>query len=421
MNQQIRTLRYKIKGECWLGDITQADRDALLDFSRELQLRQSEYSDHRHAKLLSHCRTMARDAGPITEALEDESAAKRIVNWIHSTYDSEETDRDFRVALRRFGAILANSGGYVPEDVDVSDRGIPRTIDWISATTSSTYDPAPDPGQMLKWDEDVKPMLEAASNERDAAAIALQFDAGLRGGEFVDLTVGSISDHRHGLQVTVQGKQGQRSVTLIPSVPYIKRWLAAHPAGDDPDAPLWTKVNSPEEVSRSYKNRIFKKAADKAGVSKPVTPTNFRKSSASWAASRGMNQAHIEDRYGWVRGSTVASRYVAIFEKDSDLEYAKLHGLDVEEDEPEDRSPLECPNCGQDTPRDKDLCVWCGQALEPQTAQVVNEIEGHLLDSIRNAEDTEEVEAGVSVLEKFRESPEQRSELIEELSDALEG
>jgi integrase len=60
---------------------------------------------------------------------------------------------------------------------------------------------------MLDWEEDVLPMIEAAQNSRDAAAIALQFDAGLRGGEFEDLTVGDITDNKHGLQITVDGKR----------------------------------------------------------------------------------------------------------------------------------------------------------------------------------------------------------------------
>lgn len=412
MNGELERLRQQIEADYRAGDIPERDKEALLDFSRELALRRSEYSDYRHIKLLRHCRQMALNAGPIVEALESEPKAKDLVNWIHETYDSEETNRDYRVAIRRFGAILAETNGYVLEDVGISDKGLPRTLAWISSTTSSTYDPAPKPGDMLKWDDDIKPMLEAAKNERDAAAIALQFDAGLRGGEFANLSVGDVSDHKHGLQVTVQGKQGQRSVTLIPSVPYVKRWLQAHPAGNPPDAPLWSHLNKPKELSRSFKNRVFKQTAERAGINKPVTPTNFRKSSASWAASRGMNQAHIEDRYGWVRGSRVAARYVSIFKEDSDREYAKLHGLDVEEDEPEDRSPLECPNCGQQTPRDKDMCVWCGQALEPGTARVLDDIRNRLLDAMAETDDQDERQAYRKALDDMGDDPELLAEMI---------
>lgn len=241
---------------------------------------------------------------------------------------------------------------------------MPESVAWIDSTTPSIYDPAPDPADMLRWNEDIEPMLDHAKNERDRAAIALQFDAGLRGGEFADLTVGSIAEHRHGLQVTVQGKQGQRSVTMIPSTPYVEQWLKSHPGEGDPDAPLWSKVTSPEGISRPMMYRMFQDPAKCAGIQKPVTPTNFRKSSASWCGSKGLNQAYLEDRYGWVRGSKVASRYVAIFSEDKDNEYARLYGKEVEaEESPEDRSPVECPNCSMDTPRSKDICVWCEQAI----------------------------------------------------------
>lgn len=400
--------------------IAEEDRPLLLAFSEELQLRRAEYSDKRHLKLLSHCVRLAESAGPLAPALENEDRAKEIVNWIHSEYENEETNKDFRIALRRFGKILADANGHVPESVELSDKGIPRPLDWINSTTSSTYDPAPDPGKMLKWDADVKPMLEEA-NDRDAAAIALQFDAGLRGGEYASLTVGSISEHRHGLQVTVQGKQGQRSITLIPSGPYIERWLAVHPAGDDPDAPLWTKVNAPQELSRKYKNLMLKKPAERAGVDKPVTPTNFRKSSASWAASRGMSQAHLENRYGWVRGSKVASRYVTVFSEDTDREYARLHGKDVREEEPEDRSPLECPKCGNETPRHKDLCVWCGQALEPGAAEIADEMEEQLVDLMADAETEEEREGYKKAWLKMRKDPERRAEMVDDLAEEWAG
>lgn len=412
MNDAIERLRQKIKSECRAGEISTADRDALLTFSKELALRRSEYSDHRHTKLLSHGRQLAQaDAPGVTKALADKGAAKDLVAWVHREYENEETNRDYRVALRRIGALLAETE-HVPGDVELSEKGLPRPVSWVSASTSTNYDPAPDPGQMLKWDDDVKPMIELAENERDAALIALQFDAGLRGGELYDLTVGSISDHKHGLQVTVQGKMGQRTVTLIPSVPYIKRWLSAHPGSDDPDAALWSHLSRNQQVSRSLLNRIFKRAADHAGVTKPVTPTNFRKSSASWAASRGMNQAHIEDRYGWVRGSRTASRYVSIFKEDSDREYAKMHGIDVKEEEPEDRSPIECPNCGNENPPDRDMCVWCGQALEPGTARVVDELESKMLDAMAKTDDAEVRQQIRDQLDRLSENPELMSEWV---------
>jgi len=156
---------------------------------------------------------------------------------------------------------------------------------------------------MLKWEEDVLLMIEEARNARNAALTAVAFDAGARSGELQDLIVGDVSDAENGLRVFVDGKMGQRSVLLIPSVPYLQCWLSDHPDSNDGDAPLWSKLSRPEEFTYRRSRSIFDDVAQRAGVTKPVTPTNFRKSNASWLADKGMNQAYIEDRQGRKRGS----------------------------------------------------------------------------------------------------------------------
>lgn len=59
---------------------------------------------------------------------------------------------------------------------------------------------------MLRRDEDILPMIDVTHNNRDAAIIAVAYDAGTRSGKFRALTVGDISDHRNGLQISVDGK-----------------------------------------------------------------------------------------------------------------------------------------------------------------------------------------------------------------------
>lgn len=334
-------------------EISSADSDALLAFSDELFLRSAEYSDHRHEKLLRHCVRMAEEVGGLADALEDRDAAEDLVRWINRTYDNEETNRDYRVALRIFAK-------HTTDGTDVPD-----SVDWVSGQTSRSYDPQPNPGDMLHWDEHILPMIEATHNNRDAAIIATAWDAGCRSGEFRELTVGDVTDHKHGLQITVDGKTGQRTVTLIPSVPHLQRWLGDHPAQNIPNAPLWSKLHSADGLSFRMFKKILETAADSADVTRPVTLTNFRKSSASHLASQGMSQAHIEDHHGWTRGSNVASRYVSVFDDDADRELARIHGKDVEEDEPDPIAPVECPRCGRETPRDEEFCVWCEQAIEP--------------------------------------------------------
>ena len=403
--ERIGRLRERIQDSEEISDV---DREVLLEFDDQLQLRGAEYSDHRHLKLLRHNTIAAEEVGALSETLDDRNAAEDVVKWINRTYENPETNRDYRVAFRMFGRLTTDGDDEPPE-----------SIDWVPSGTPKTYDPAPDPAEMLDWEEDVQPMIEATSTPKEAAAVALQFDAGFRGGEFKPLSVDQFTDHRFGLQATVQGKQGQRTVTLIPSVPYVRQWLEAHPGGDE--APLWCKKTVPEtRVSDRTIYNWFERSADRAEISKPVTLTNFRKSSASFMASQGMSQAHLEERYGWVRGSKTASRYVQVFAEKSELETAKAWGKEIEEaEEPEAMDPLECQRCGRETPRNRDMCVWCGQALEPGAAEVAEELEAEILDSIRDAPSDEKLQNRVDLLERFRESPERRAELVDEFAQEI--
>ena len=274
----------------------------------------------------------------LTAALEDKEAAGEIVDWIHDKYSNEETNRDMRNALRVFGKVLTNDN---PTNKDAAP---PPSIDWVPATTSETYDPAPNPANMISWEE-VKSMCDHnQTNPRDAALIAVAWDAGLRSGELQNLTVGDINDHDLGRSIRVtDGKTGTRDVTITNSVPYLRQWLNQHPATDengniqDSEAPLWSKLKKADSISYRLFRDAFINAADRIGLQKPNDPTTFRKSSASDLASRNVSQAHLEKRYGWERGSDAANRYIRVFGEEADRELAEARGMDIEfeESEPE--------------------------------------------------------------------------------------
>lgn len=223
-------------------------KDALLRFSSELGAH--NYSTGRRVKLLQHCTMLAGasekydpDELPepelvdiIGDTREARQNAKQYVSWINSNYDSEESKRDHRVALRMLG------GHLTPGDPDTEK---PSSVEWISADLPQDYDPIPDKTKMWWWwDDHILPVLNNAKYARNKAAVAVDWDAGPRSGEFRGLEVGDVGDHKYGMEITVDGRQGQRSVTLISSVPYLKRWLEVHPNANDPEAPLWCGLDS---------------------------------------------------------------------------------------------------------------------------------------------------------------------------------
>ncbi|WP_136688746.1 site-specific integrase [Halorhabdus amylolytica] len=400
-DRRIENLQDRIeRGEEMSGD----DQEVLQAFDSRLALLGSQYGKERREKLLRHCVRIAEEVGGLANALEDKRAAEDIVRWIHDTYDNEESNRDYRVALRMFG-----------KHVSDSDE-IPDSISWVSATTSKDYNPMPNPAKMLWWDDHIQPMLNECRHARDKALIAVAWDSGARSGEIRNLTVGDVSDHKYGLRISVDGKKGERSVVLTTAVPYLKQWLNVHPAPEQPDAPLWSKLNKPEDISYQMKLKILKKHARKASITHTdVTFTRMRKSSASYLASDGVNQAHIEDHHGWDRGSKVASRYVAVFGDANDRAIAQAHGVDVEEDESDPIAPVTCPRCGNETPRDEPTCVWCHQALDAAAMEELEKDQRKTrTELLRIARDDPELLDDIERVERFIELADENTEILRE-------
>ncbi|MFA9516863.1 tyrosine-type recombinase/integrase [Halopenitus sp. H-Gu1] len=389
---KIETLHTRIKRS---ENLSPEDKDALLKFSSELGVH--NYSVGRWTKLLQHCTMMAGDsykyspdelpepdlADIIGESKKEKDAAKKYVSWINATYDSEESKRDHRVALRMFGGHFT-AGDYKEEK--------PSSVEWISADLPRDYDPKPDPTKMWWWDEHIVPVLDNAKYARNKAAVAVDWDAGPRSEEFQELAVGDVSDHKYGMEITVDGKRGRRSIVLISSVPYLRRWLEAHPRGNDPDAPLWSDLDTGRDVSYNMKLKMLrapvKRAVDNGDLRKPskMVFTRMRKSSASYLARKNVSQNHIEKHHGWVKNSDEARRYIDVFREDTAREVARAHGVDVSEDEIEAIGPVQCPRCQRDTPRGEAQCMWCGQALGPKGVEKIEERQERLFDSALEAE-----------------------------------
>jgi len=261
-------------------------------------------------------------------------------------------------------------GGLVTEG---DSEEVPESLAWIPTGYPDDYDPAPQPENMYRWDKHIVPMLDAATNDRDRALVALTWDVGPRAGELFDLTLDRFSDHKYGMKITLyRGKQGTRSPVLVPSVYYVQEWLENHPAPTGSDAPLWSRLNSVDGLSDNRMRDILKELANAADMTPPSTPTptRLRKSSASFLASQpDISQANLEQHHGWNRGSQVAARYIAVFADANDRAIAAAHGVDVAEDEPEATGPIECVRCRQLTPRHRDRCLECGQALSHAAAK----------------------------------------------------
>lgn len=372
----IDTLREKLEsGE--RGGCEHA-REALLGLSDNIELIPSEVGDYRHRDILRHGSRMSEETDVcLADALEERDVAEEIVRWIHRNYENEHTNQDYRRDLRAFGRYADE----VTEDP-------PDSLDWIPTGTSNDFDPKPSERDLVTFDE-AQEMIEHATNDRARAAIALQFEGGLRGGELIDLRVGDIFESEHALGVHPDGKTGEHPVHLIFATPWVNQWLTKHPGRDDDDAPLWSQMDDVQQISDNMFRKDLRRAAERGGVDKTVTPTVLRKSNTRYLLRLGMKRGKIEQRQGRVQGSDHTARYEAAFGDESlERTYASLHGKDVETDDSGlDVAPVPCPRCGKDTPRDTDFCIHCNQALDFEVKELVDDISAMLDEEAIEADD----------------------------------
>lgn len=401
--RQIESVREKLEaGE--YENVSSDDAEVLLRVSDQIDLLgPSRYSDQRHEFIIKRGLAIVKGPGGLADALEDRDAAERIVRWINRTYDNPESNKDHRVGFRMIG------------ELGTEGDGKPDSIEWVPGGYPRNYDPAPQPEKMYRWEDHIIPMIETCNNSRDRALIALAWDLGPRPSELFALTVGRFTDHKWGLRVTLyQGKQGTRSPIISPSVPFVNQWLEDHPARDNNEAPLWTRTTRVDSITNNRLRDVLKERVEAAGFTPPSTPTprRMRKSSATFLASQGVSQAHLEDHHGWTRGSKVAARYIAVFGDANDREIARAFGIDVQEEEPESISPVTCTRCQRETPRDRPACMWCGQVLTPKAAEAADAVEAMLADDMAESKSQEERAMARGIYETTREEPSFRADLL---------
>ncbi len=377
----------RAKGRVKDYDISDTNKETILKFDKYLEL--NDYSEARRYKYLIRLPKMGEKLDVSFEEAEKDDI-EDIILWIKRRDDiSERTKSDYKILLKRFYRWIGD-GEY------------PDCVDWLEVNNNQGNDKLPE--EMLTED-DIEELIKNAMNPRDDVLIAILWETGARIGELIDLTVSSIENREHGLKIVVDGKTGSRRIPLIESVPYLNKWLEEHPNRENKDAPLWVnigEVNEGKKMQYASIRKTLQDVRERSDIDKPVNPHNFRHSRATYLATR-FTEAQMCEWFGWVQGSDVPSRYTHLSGRDIDADYDRLHGIEDEENTKESKLiPDDCPRCGETVPKEASFCHRCGQALNPQAWEKVEE--GEELVDEKSSEIEEEV--ALKFLKALREDDE---------------
>lgn len=176
--------------------------------------------------------------------------------------------------------------------------------------------------------EDIERMADAAERQRDRTLLWVGYESGARPGELLGIKLGDVQFDRYGALVTVDGKTGKRKIRLVESAPELKRWLDAHPEGDNPEAALcWSQKGG--SLARYSWSRILKGLASKAGIEKRVHPYLLRHSRVTHLAGKSLNEAQLREIFGWSRGSDMPFAYIHMSGRIMDEVILNLYGVDT--------------------------------------------------------------------------------------------
>lgn len=227
----------------------------------------------------------------------------------------------------------------------------------------------------LITESDLTRLLYACKeNQRDRALIDCQSEAGTRPGEILNLLIKHVKFDDYGAVLHVDGKTGTRTVRLIRSSPNLSKWLDVHPFRDNPESPVWimlAKKQSGKMLSYAAANKVLKRRADIAGLSKRVHMNLFRHSEATKSAMF-LTEAQMRGRHGWSTSSRMPARYVHLVNADVDEAILSHYGI-VKEEKTKQILPKKCNICDNMNSPESKLCAKCSRPLDLKIATEIDE------------------------------------------------
>ena len=154
---------------------------------------------------------------------------------------------------------------------------------------------------------------DVRAQARDTALFTLLYGCGLRIAEALALDVRDRPAPNGALRVVGKGAK-ERLVPVLPAVhAALSSWLALHPGGGDPAAPLFPGLKGGRRLNPGVAQRTMRDYRRLAGLPEHATPHALRHSFATHLLSGGADLRSIQELLGHASLSTT-QRYTAVDE-----------------------------------------------------------------------------------------------------------
>ncbi|MFB6219094.1 MAG: tyrosine-type recombinase/integrase [Halobacteriaceae archaeon] len=306
----------------------------------------------------------------------------------------------------------------------IRHHNLPLDADDIPVSSPERGSQAVDERDMFDND-DIEAMREAIDNPRDECLFELLLNTGQRIRAIQTLRVKDVdvSEGVYWLNTDEVGLKGAEKVgqkrPLLGAVGAVKKWLEYHPTGKSDDYLLTARVDNnkatPGEMMAQQTLRArLKKIAERADVTKPVNPHNFRHSFVTMCKrDYNMDDSTVKFLIGHASDSTVMETTYQHLTDDDHIKDAEVAMGRREPEEPSTVGRTQCPNpdcLNELDPTDK-ACNSCGTIISPDAKAAQDTVKA----SVRDAKDEADTLEEHKDLDKLERLIDENPELIDVL------
>ncbi|PLJ77832.1 site-specific tyrosine recombinase/integron integrase [Infirmifilum sp. SLHALR2] len=257
---------------------------------------------------------MSREASPL--ALSNQELVELYISHLIARNRSEKTIRYFRSILESFLQFLdgkrisevqlydidlflarLRQRGWKPDSLYTAAVAVKRFLEFVGKEDALRGFELPKREKKLPRylePEEVKRMVEQADNIRDKLIVMLLFTTGLRVAELVNIRKTDIDLERR--TVRVKGKGAKERYVYFPQS--VAELLAAYLSSNDSEWLFPSSKDPSSHIHYTTVERVLKRLARKAGLSRKVTPHLLRHTFATLSLASGLDVREIQELLG---------------------------------------------------------------------------------------------------------------------------
>jgi len=228
---------------------------------------------------------------------------------------------------------------------------------------------------------EVRAIIKVCHRSVDRALITLLYEGGFRVGEIGTMKWGDLKFDQYGIIVNVNFKTGiPRYVRIIMGKEYLAQWRHDYPGVADGDSLVFLNRNG-QPLTHAMVSKQLTRLADRAGVTKHITPHLFRHSRITHLIQEGVSESVIKLMMWGTINSKMFQTYAHLTGSDIDSELLRAYGIAADEQKGKELrlEPRQCAHCQTINSPVANYCVVCGHSFTGEADDEGEKIQNFML------------------------------------------